>query len=376
MADPQAKLSVLVDPPLAEPPPVAELQRRARVLRRRTIAGRGLLAAAVVVVAIGTGITLVPGDRPQTVQTAAPPPSSTEPTATQAAETAPVTVTVRTFDVDGQQWKMLVTRTADPAICFTLQPAAGDEIKPGCLTPDSRAVQAAAADLGSVSFLYGIVAPDVTLLVGTADGNASALDVLGAGAGFPVRFVGTVIPPSVKALELNASRNGTQERFPVPLPVHRRVSSVNGSDVSPSSPSTSAPVPRPAPTPTTLAPDTPVSTAVPSPAPSTTVAPGGGQPKRVQSVAGATDLRKQPFQSVAPASAQSIAVRFWSGVEPCYVLGRVDVTETADKVTITLWTGTGPGAAGMACIQMAGYFEVIVQLQAPLGGRTVADGAA
>ena len=68
-------------------------------------------------------------------------------------------------------------------------------------------------------------------------------------------------------------------------------------------------------------------------------------------------------------------MRFWSGVEPCYVLGRVDVAEAADKVTITLWTGLGPGAAGMACIQMAGYYEVIVQLQAPLGGRTVVDGA-
>ena len=63
-------------------------------------------------------------------------------------------------------------------------------------------------------------------------------------------------------------------------------------------------------------------------------------------------------------------------MEPCYVLGRVDVAETAEKVTITLWTGQGPGTAGMACIQMAAYYEVIVQLQAPLGTRPVIDGAA
>ena len=382
MPDPDTKLSVLVDPPLAEPPPVAELQRRAKALRRRTAAGRGGLAVAVAAVLLGAGIVLVPGDTPQTVQTAAPPGS------TAAAEPAspapllgsePATVVITTFQADGQEWKMLATRTADPAICFTLQPAAGEEVKPGCLTPDSRALQAAAADLKSVSFVYGIVAPDVRLVAMSRDGNAGTLEVLGSGAGFPVRFVGTVVAPSVQAVELTASRNGTEERVPVTLPAHLRVSAGHGREVPPTPPSTTATAPRPTPTqpPTTLAPDTPVSTVVRPPAPSTTVpAPGGGQPKRVQPVAGATDLRRQPFQSAAPAGASSLAVRFWSGVEPCYVLGRVDVSESADKVTVTLWTGSGPGTAGMACIQMAGYYEVIVQLQGPLGGRTIVDGAA
>jgi hypothetical protein len=374
MADPHARLSVLVDPPLAAPPPVAELQRRAKALRRRAVAGRGGLAAAVAAVVIGTGIALVPGDTPQTLQTAAPP-SSTGPVAAATAEPGPATVAIKTFEVDGQEWKMLATRTAEPAICFTLQPAAGDEVKPGCLTPDGRALQAGAADMKSVSFVYGIVAPDVTVVTVIADGNAGTLDMLGAGSGFPVRFVGTVVAPSVKAVELTASRNGLEERVPVPLPDHLRVSSVHGRDAPPTPPSTTATTPRPPASPTTLAPDTPVSTVVPR-APSTTLAPGGGQPKRVQPVAGATDLRKQQFESAVPAGAQALAVRYWSGVEPCYVLGRVDVAEAAGKVTITLWTGSAPGTAGMACIQMAGYYEVIVQLQAPLGGRTVVDGAA
>lgn len=368
MADPHARLSVLVDPPLAEPPPFAELHRRANALRRRTFAGRGLLAAAVAAAVIGTAIALMPGDTPQTLQTAAPRGST-------AAEPAPATVTIKTFEIDGQEWKLLATRTADPAICFTLRPAAGEEIKPGCLTPDSRALQAAAADLRSVSFLYGIVAPDVTLVALSADGNASTLDVVGF-AGFPVRFVGTVVEPSVTAVELTASRNGNEERVAVPLPVHLRVSAVHGRDAPPTPPSTGVTAPRPAPTPTTLAPDTPARTVVAPPAPPPTIAPGAGQPKRVEPVPGATDLHKQAFQSAAPAGAQSLAVRFWNGVEPCYVLGRVDVTETAEKVTITLWSGLGPGSSGVACIQMAGYYEVIVQLKAPLGGRTVVDGAA
>ena len=384
MPDPDAKLSVLVDPPLAPPPSVTELQQRAKALRRRTVAGRGGLAAAVAAVVVGTGLALVPGDTPQTVQTAAPPGSTaaapteaTSPASLPGAE--PATVAIKTFEANGQEWKMLATRSADPAICFTLQPAAGEEVKPGCFTPDGRALQAAAADLKSVSFVYGIVAPDVTLVSMSADGNGSPIELVGSGAGFPVRFVGTVVAPSVQAVELTASRNGAEERAPVPLPAHRRVSAINGTEGPSSPPSTAATAPRPTPTQpsTTLAPDTPVSTVLPPPAPSTTVpAPGGGQPKRVQPVAGATDLRKQPFQSAAPAGAQSLAVRFWSGVEPCYVLGRVDVGESADKVTITLWTGSGPGTAGTACIQMAGYYEVVVQLQAPLGGRTVVDGAA
>jgi hypothetical protein len=280
MADPQARLSVLVDPPLADPRPVDELQRRAKALRRRAAAGRGGLAAAVAAVVIGTGMALVPGDAPQTVQTAAPP-SSTGP-ATAAAESGPTTVAIKTFEVDGQEWKMLATRTADSAICFTLQPAAGEAIEPGCLTPDGRALQAGAADMKSVSFVYGIVAPEVTVVTLSTDGNAGTLDVLGAGAGFPVRFVGTVVAPSVKTMELTASRNGSEEQVPVALPIHRRITTVNGTEVPPAPPSTSATTPRPATTTTTLAPDTPVSTVVPLPAPSTTVAPGGGQPKRVQ----------------------------------------------------------------------------------------------
>jgi hypothetical protein len=375
MADPHPKLSVLVDPPLAEPPPVAEIQRRAKALRRRTVAARGGLGAAVAAVVVAAGIALVPGDAPQTLQAAAPP-TSTGTAVAPAAEPGTATVALKSFPADGQEWTMFATRTADPAICLKLRLADGPDVPLGCLTPDGRALQAAAADLRSVSFVYGIVAPDVTVVTLSADGNASTLDLLYSGAGFPVRFIGTVVAPSVTAVELTAARNGRDEQVPVPLPSHRRVAAINGTEVPSAPPSTTPTTPRPPATSTTLAPDTPVSTVVPPTAPSTTVVPGGGQPKRVQPVAGATDLRKQPFQSAAPAGAQALAVRFWSGVEPCYVLGRVDVTETADKVTVTLWTGSGPGTAGMACIQMAGYFEVIVQLQAPLGGRPVVDGAA
>jgi hypothetical protein len=381
MADPRSKLSVLVDPPLAEPPSMSELRRLAQARRRRTVASRGGLAAAVAVVLISAGVALAPGDKPQTLRTAAPS-GSTVPGAggSLPAQVGPVTVPVTSFEVAGKQWTMLATRTAEAAICFTLRPAAGEALSPGCLTPDGRAVQGAGADLESVSYLYGIVAADVTQVTMSADGNSSALALLGRGSGFPVTFVGTVVPPSVTTVELAASRNAGEERVTVPMPAHLRVSAVHGTQTPPAPPSTTATTARPAPAqpPTTIAPapDTPVSTIVPPTTPPATTLPGGGQPKRVEPVAGATDLRKHVFQSASATGPQSVGVRFWNGVEPCYVLGRVDVAETASSVTITLWTGTGPAAAGVACIQVAAYYEVIVQLQGPLGTRTVIDGAA
>lgn len=379
MADPRSKLSVLVDPPLAEPPPLADLHRRAKARRRRTAASGGGLAAAIAVVVISAGLALTPDDKPATLQTAAP---ATDPStaSSRSADALPATVPITTFQVDGQPWTMLATRTTDPAVCVTLQPSAGESLNAGCLTPDGRGVQAAAADLRSASFVYGILARDVTHVTMTAEGNGAKLDILGSGNGFPVNFVGTVVPPTVTAAELVATRNGNEERVPVPLPSHQRVSAVNGRETPSAPPSTTAstarPAPAPAPTTVAPAPDTPVSTIVPPTTPASTIAPGVGQPKRVQPVPGATDLRKHVFQSTAAAGPQSLAVRFWNGVEPCYVLGRVDVTETAASVTITLWTGSGPAAAGAACIQIAAYYEVIVQLQAPLGTRTVIDGAA
>ncbi len=372
------RLSDLVDPPLTEPPTLDELHRRGKAWRRRTAASRGGLVAAVAAILTAAGVALTPGDEPETLRTAAPARPATTMVSGPPAEPAPATVALKSFDVGGQQWTMLATRAADPGICITLRPAAGEALNSGCLTPDGRAVQAGAADLQSVSFLYGIVAPGVTQVTLAAGGNAAKLDILGSGTGFAVNFVGTVVPPSVTTAELVAAHNGTEERVVVAMPSHQRVSAVNGTETPPSPFSTTVTTARPTPTqpPTTLAPDTPVSTVVPPTTPQTTVAPGVGQPKRVQPVPGATDLRKQTFQSAAGAGAQSLAVRFWSGVEPCYVLGRVDVTETADRVTVTLWTGSGPGSAGMACIQMAAYYEVVVELQAPIGTRSVIDGAA
>lgn len=67
---------------------------------------------------------------------------------------------------------------------------------------------------------------------------------------------------------------------------------------------------------------------------------------------------------------------FTGGVAPCFVLDRVDVVETDESVTVTLYAGTAKGSEDQACIEIAKYYAVDVPLDGPLGERDVVDGAA
>ena len=74
------------------------------------------------------------------------------------------------------------------------------------------------------------------------------------------------------------------------------------------------------------------------------------------------------------ADGTSVTVRFWSGVEPCYVLDHVDVAYGTDAVTITLYQGNDPTAGDVACIDIAMLKQVVVPLDQPLDGRRSVDG--
>ena len=113
-------------------------------------------------------------------------------------------------------------------------------------------------------------------------------------------------------------------------------------------------------------PDTPVGVDVPS---------GEPRPSRVEAVPGAVDLRPQPFESAVPVGERQLAVRFWGGVAPCSVVGRVDVEETPERVTVTVHGGRDPVPGPVACIELAVYQELIVDLAAPVGGRAIVDGS-
>ena len=70
-----------------------------------------------------------------------------------------------------------------------------------------------------------------------------------------------------------------------------------------------------------------------------------------------------------------ITLRFWSGVEPCYVLDHVDVIYGADTVTVTLFQGSDPSAKDVACIEIAVLKQTTITLDQPLAGRELVDGS-
>jgi hypothetical protein len=73
---------------------------------------------------------------------------------------------------------------------------------------------------------------------------------------------------------------------------------------------------------------------------------------------------------------RTLTIFFYSGVEPCYVLDRIDVDAGSHAITITLYQGHDASAGDVACIDIAVLKKVVVQLDEPVGDRRVVDGAA
>ena len=71
----------------------------------------------------------------------------------------------------------------------------------------------------------------------------------------------------------------------------------------------------------------------------------------------------------------SLWVRWWSGVEPCHVLDRVDVQAGRRVIMVSLFEGHVPGRQDVACPEMALLKEVEVAFTQPLDGRKIIDGA-
>jgi hypothetical protein len=97
----------------------------------------------------------------------------------------------------------------------------------------------------------------------------------------------------------------------------------------------------------------------------------------VEPTPGMADVRSHAFDHVVVNDdGSSVTVYFWSGVEPCYVLDHVDVDEGPDALTITLFEGHDTTAGDVACIDIALLKKVVVELDAPVGERSIVDGAA
>jgi hypothetical protein len=90
------------------------------------------------------------------------------------------------------------------------------------------------------------------------------------------------------------------------------------------------------------------------------------------------DLRKSRFDRVTAGDGAELVVQYTAGGKAdCAKLGRVDVAESDDAVTVTVRLGRLPAAqCGGAQPMIAASFETTVTLKVPLGSRTVRDGAA
>ncbi|HEX6844284.1 MAG TPA: hypothetical protein VF235_04130 [Actinomycetota bacterium] len=106
--------------------------------------------------------------------------------------------------------------------------------------------------------------------------------------------------------------------------------------------------------------------------------PGVGDgPQVVEPTPGMADTYARPFDTAAVGDDdRTVTIDFVSGVEPCYVLDRVDVAYGADAVTITLFEGHDPAAGDVACIEIGVFKRVVITLDEPLAGRALVDGAA
>lgn len=89
---------------------------------------------------------------------------------------------------------------------------------------------------------------------------------------------------------------------------------------------------------------------------------------------GLVDVVPHIWDRAEPIGPRTIRVEFYGGIEECEGLARVRVEETDEDVTITLYTGRVPTAD--VCIEIAVLKATTVELDSPLAGREILDGAA
>jgi hypothetical protein len=189
-----------------------------------------------------------------------------------------------------------------------------------------------------------------------------------------------------KALDLEVPTSSTITTPPAP---ETKPDTTVVSEPSTSTTPTRTPAPAPASTrPVSSAPATqPPGSAAGSPPPNLASptqpsnpfqpAPDPYQPesKLVQPRPGMENVHKTGWERVEILGESRVRVHFVSGVEPCTVLDHVDVEYRPAEIVITLYEGSDPAAKETACIMIALYKAVDVELGQPIGGRRFIDGA-
>ena len=94
---------------------------------------------------------------------------------------------------------------------------------------------------------------------------------------------------------------------------------------------------------------------------------------RVSPRPGLVDVRPHPWERAERVGPARLRLEFYGGVEECEGLNRVEVEESKDAVTVTLFVGRVPSAE--VCIEIAVLKSVTVLVDGPISGREIVDGA-
>ena len=113
-------------------------------------------------------------------------------------------------------------------------------------------------------------------------------------------------------------------------------------------------------------PDSPVTSTPETPVPGPTAL-------RVSPRPGLVDVRPQPWDRAQQMGPGRLRIEFYGGVEECEGLDRVEVEESPEAVSVTLFVGRVPTAE--VCIEIAVLKSVTVHVDAPINGREIVDGA-
>lgn len=87
------------------------------------------------------------------------------------------------------------------------------------------------------------------------------------------------------------------------------------------------------------------------------------------------DVRPTAFRNAKVLDETTIRIFFYQGVAPCSVLDRVDIEYGTETIGVTLQVGRQETEEDTACIELAVYNYVDVELNEPVGGRKIVDDA-
>lgn len=82
------------------------------------------------------------------------------------------------------------------------------------------------------------------------------------------------------------------------------------------------------------------------------------------------DVQQVSIDSVAAIGGNTIEVTVSGGVEPCFIIDRVETRQTADEIGLTVFAGSEPDAV---CIELVERHTIQVDLDAALGSRRIID---